>query len=311
MHWVWDTAWRAVEVWARALPYTVLGVLLANLALGLGFFQRLHPLFTPLLRRIGFTSDAGIALLVAFGSPPTAVAMLAGLYQEGRISRRETLLTAIGTWFPQTVYESVVYLAPVAIPFLGSVGLAYTAFFLANGLLVSGVAFIAAAFLLRPGSADSAPVPATNRERPLRDVFGHCIKRTVYVLRRMVLLALPVSIAAMLLVNAGWFKEMLGSLDNVPLPPAALTAIPVCLANPVAAYAMLGDLLQQGVLNPHLTLLTLMLANFVTSLRYILAHRLPYYVGLFGSRLGLEITAVGALLRLGWTGVFIVLLFIW
>lgn len=129
MAWFWDTLWRVVVIWARALPYAVFGVLAANLALEVGLFQRLYPLFAPLLRRVGFSMDVGPVFLVAFGSPQAAVAMLAGLRQEGRISRRETLLAAVGTWFPQTVYESVVYLAPAAIPFLGTVGLAYIGFF--------------------------------------------------------------------------------------------------------------------------------------------------------------------------------------
>lgn len=311
MPWVWDTAWRAVEMWARVLPYTIFGVLLANLALELGFFQRLHLVFRPLLRRVRFSGDAGVAFLVAFGSPPTAVAMLAGLHREGKISRRETLLTGVAMWFPQTVYESIVYLAPTVIPFLGMVGLVYIALFLANGLLVSGVAFVAGIFLLHAVNNDPALLPETSRERPWPEVLRECLKRTVWVLKRMVLLALPVSIAVLLLIETDWFKNLMSTFSGLALPPEALTAIPVCFANPVAAYALLGDLLARDVLSPRMVLLTLMLANLATSLRYILAHRLPYYTGLFGIRLGLQITFAGALLRLGWTAVFIALLFIW
>jgi hypothetical protein len=36
VHWVWYTALQTVRIWARALPYTVLGVLLANLTLEMG-----------------------------------------------------------------------------------------------------------------------------------------------------------------------------------------------------------------------------------------------------------------------------------
>ncbi|MBE0466147.1 MAG: hypothetical protein IBX71_02840, partial [Candidatus Desulforudis sp.] len=264
-----------------------------------------------LLRRVRFSGDAGVAFLVAFGSPPTAVAMLAGLHREGKISRRETLLTGVAIWFPQTVYESIVYLAPTAIPFLGIAGLMYIALFLANGLLVSGVAFVAGVFLLRAVDNAPAPLPGAGRERPWPEVFRECLKRTVWVVKRMVLLALPVSIAALLLIDTAWFQDLMESFPGLGLPPEALAAIPVCFANPVAAYAMLGDLLTREILSPRLVLLTLLLANLVTSLRYILAHRLPYYTGLFGIGLGLQITFAGALLRLGWTAVFIAVLFIW
>lgn len=310
MGWFWDTIWRAAELWALALPYTILGVLLANLALGLGLFQHIFPLFRPVLRRAGFNGESGVAFLVAFGSPPTATAMLVGFFQEGKIGPRETLLAAVGTWFPQTVYESIVYLAPVAVPFLGTVGLAYIGLFLVNGLLVSGVIFVAAAFLLSDNGTEPAPV-AAGESKPWRDVLIRCLERTYFVLKRMVLLALPISMVALLLVNSGVFNGLTDSLGGLVLPSEAITAIPVCLANPVAAYAMLGDLLHRELLNPRLTLLTLLLANLFTSLRYILAHRLPYYMGIFGVRMGLKITAVGALLRLGWTGFFIVLLLVY
>lgn len=308
MVWFWEAAWRAVELWARALPYTLLGILLANLALELGLFHRFFPLLRPFLRRAGFSGECGMAFLVAFGSPPTAAAMLAGFFQEGKIGPRETLLAAVGTWFPQTVYESIVHLAPVVIPFLGAVGLAYIGFFLANGFLVSGVVFIAAAFLLPKIAAESSP--AGGREKPAwREVLQRCLEQTFFVLKRMVLLALPISIAAMVFVNSRALKNLPDSFMGFALPPEALTAIPVCLANPMAAYAMLADLLQQELLDFRLTLLTLLMANFVTSLRYILAHRLPYHMGIFGARMGLQITAVGALLRLGWTAFFIALLY--
>lgn len=163
---------------------------------------------------------------------------------------------------------------------------------------------------MSPEPRGALPLPTARWERSWGEVCGYSLKRTLRVVKLMVFPALPVSIAAMLLVNAGWFKEALTALNYLALPPEALGAISVCLANPVAAYAMLGDLLHQGVLDQRLVLLTLLLANFATSLRYILAHRLAYHVGLFGSRLGLAVTFVGALLRLGWTGVFIGLLLI-
>lgn len=310
MGWFWETILQAAELWSRALPYTFIGVMLANLALELGLFQRVFPLIGPVLRRAGFSNESGVAFLVAFGSPPTATAMLAGFFQEGKINSRETLLAAVGTWFPQAVYESIVYLAPVALPFLGTVGLAYIGLFLANGLLVSGIVLFIAAFSLS-GSVTESPAVNVSEKQPWRDVLIRCLKQTYFVLKRMVVLALPISIAALLLVNSGVLNGITDSFGGLMLPSEAITAIPVCLANPVAAYAMLGDLLQREMLNQRLVLLTLLLANLLTSLRYILAHRLPYYMGIFGVRMGLKITAVGALLRLGWTGFFIFLLAVW
>ncbi|WP_269851382.1 nucleoside recognition domain-containing protein [Methanosarcina horonobensis] len=106
-----DSVIRAVELWISVFPFTVVGILLASIAVELGIFDRLFPVMKPILHEAHFTPHSGIAFMTAFGSPIAAVAMISEFYGEGKINQKETLLATVATWFPQTIYESFVYIS--------------------------------------------------------------------------------------------------------------------------------------------------------------------------------------------------------
>lgn len=65
----------------------------------------------PILYRAYFTPHSEVEFMTAFGSPITTVAMSSKFYGEGKIDQKETLLATVATWFPQTIYESFVYIS--------------------------------------------------------------------------------------------------------------------------------------------------------------------------------------------------------
>ena len=75
----------------------------------------------PILNGAHFTPHSGVAFMTAFGSPIAAVAMISEFYGEGKIDQKETLLATVATWFPQTIYESLVYISPTIVPVLGRI----------------------------------------------------------------------------------------------------------------------------------------------------------------------------------------------
>ena len=94
----------------------------------------------------------------------------------------------------------------------------------------------------------------------------------------------------------------------MPLPPEALAVIPLELANPMAAYIVLADLMDAGILDFKLALLTLLVGHLPVSLRYIITHRLPYYSGIFGPVMSVKVISVSAGLQLGLTVLMILAL---
>lgn len=301
------SAVRAVELWISVLPFMVIGILLASTAVEFRIFNRLFPVMKPVLHHAHFTPHSGIAFITAFGSPVTAVAMMAEFYNEKKITQKEALLATVATWFPQTVYEAFAYIAPTIVPVLGMVGIAYLSLFVLNGMVVAVLMVIAGRVLLTRN--DSEFVTEGGGEKV---VLGTALKRSVnsslLLLKRIVVIALPVSIVAFVLIDLGLFDALPGYLGWMPIPPEALAVIPLELANPMAAYIVLADLMDAGIIDFKLALLTLLVGNLLVSLRYILTHRLPYYSGIFGPVMSVKVISVSAGLQLGLTVLMILAL---
>ncbi len=292
---------RALELWICVLPFTIVGILLASIAIEFRIFNRLFPVLKPILQRAHFSPGSGLAFITAFGSPIAAVAMVAELYAEKKIDQKEALLVTVATWFPQTIYETIAYIFPI-IPLLGMVGIAYIFLFVLNGIIVAILMFIIGRALLTEKNYEFV---RDNEKIAVKAALKRSVKSSINLLKRLMIVGLPVSIVAIALINIGIFDALPKYLGWMPLPPEALAIIPLKIANPMAAYITLADLMKTGILDFKLALLTLLIASAFVSLRYIFAHRLPYYFGIFGPVVGVKITSVSATLRLGLTGLMI------
>jgi len=290
---------RAVELWISVFPFTVAGILMASTAVEFGIFGRLFSVMKPILHRAHFTSHSGIALMTALGSPITAVAMISEFYGEGndregkidgerQIDQKETSLTAVATWFPQTVCEILVYISSIIIFFLGIVGIAYLSLFVLNGTIIALLTFIAGiTFLVRKEclSRKDCELVSENKSQKFvsenksqKIVFKAALKQSVLnsvnLLKRVLLFAFPVSIFVFVLIDPRIFDTVSQNLEWILLPPEAMATIPLVVASPAAAYVTITDLLGAKVPDFKLALQTLLAGNFLVSTRYILTHRL-------------------------------------
>lgn len=229
---------RAIELWISVLPFTVIGILLASIAVEFRIFDRLFPLMKPVLSRAHFTPHSGIAFMTAFGSPITAVGMISEFYNEGKINKKETLLATVSTWFPQTIYETFVYISPTIIPVLGVVGIAYLSLFVLNGAIVAVLMFMAGRALLTRNDCEFV-AESDGKKVVIGTALKRSVKSSASLLKRIVLVALPLSIIAFVLIDLGAFDVLSRYLGWMPLPPEALAIIPLGVANPMAASSQL------------------------------------------------------------------------
>ncbi len=301
------SAVRAVELWISVLPFMVIGILLASIAVEFRIFNRLFPVIAPVLHHAHFTPHSGIAFITAFGSPITAVAMMAEFYNEKKINQKEALLATVAIWFPQTIYEAFAYIAPTIIPVLGVLGIAYLALFVLNGMVVAVLMVIAGRMLLTRNDCEFVAESGSEKV-VIRTALKRSVNSSLHLLKRIVVIALPVSIMAFVIIDLGVFSALPGYLGWMPLPPEALAVIPLELANPMAAYITLADLMDAGILDFKLALLTLLVGHLLVSLRYIITHRLPYYSGIFGPVMSVKVISVSAGLQLGLTVMMILAL---
>jgi len=140
-------------------------------------------------------------------------------------------------WFPQTIYETFAYIAPTIVPVLGMLGIAYLALFVLNGMVVAVLMVIAGRVLLARNDCEF--VADSGSEKVVtRTALKRRVNSSLHLLKRIVLIALPVSIIAFVLIDLGVFDALPRYLGWMPLPPEALAVIPLELANPMAAVSM-------------------------------------------------------------------------
>lgn len=222
---------RAVELWISVLPFTAIGILLASIAVEFGIFDRLSSLMKPILNGAHLTPHSRIALMTAFGSPVTAVAMTSEFYSEGKIGQKETMLATVATWFPHTIYESLVYISPTIVPVLGVVSIAYLSLFVLNGTIVALIVFFAGRVLLTRKACEFAvetegrntergkngDLKPEDRKLVIKTTLKLSVINSVKLLKRVVFVAFPVSIFVFVLIDLG-AVDALRYPGWVPLP---------------------------------------------------------------------------------------------
>jgi len=89
--------------------------------------------------------------------------------------------------------------------------------------------------------------------------------------------------------------QFLSPMFKIPLE--GLSIIAAYFGNYMAAYTVAGNLLATGILTPEDIIITILTAKVLASIFFTLRHSTPYYIGIFGSGLGIQITVLNTLFR--------------
>lgn len=120
----------------RTLFVMFISLFVSGVLMELGVFKKLEFLGRPLVRLARLPAESAITFITSAGSVIAGNTMLAKLYQEKRIGRREVFLSALLNGIPVYVKETFTYQIPIIIPILGlKVGGIYFLSFLAAGII--------------------------------------------------------------------------------------------------------------------------------------------------------------------------------
>ena len=115
-------------------------------------------------------------------------------------------------------------------------------------------------------------------------------------------MTIPVTILVFALIDAGFFEVLAAFLKEhavfIPVPGEALPIIAAQFTANIAAYTIAGNLLSAGILNTKEIVLSLLVGKILSSIVSIRI-LIPYYVGIFGPKLGTQIMIYSAILREG------------
>ncbi|MEW6658491.1 MAG: nucleoside recognition domain-containing protein [Thermodesulfobacteriota bacterium] len=284
------------------LAYMGVGLLLGQAIESLGWAAKLGSWAAPLLRWGHFRRESGAAFTAAFFSGIMANTMLTTLYQEGKISRQELILTYL---FNNGLPVYLLHLPTtffIILPLVREAGLIYLGLTLAAALLRSAVLLVYGRVRL-PAATDgeigaAAPLPGP-KEGLLREIWQKFQRRFT----RVILFTLPIYFFIFVLNDLGlfkWLREAAAahvSLGFLPMEAASVVIFSVATEF-TSGIAAAGAFLQAGALTVPQTVMALVLGNIVATPIRALRHQLPANVGIFSPKLGTELLLLSQGLRL-------------
>lgn len=296
------------EYLSSVIPATIIGIVLMELLIELGWIQKLGFVTAPFMHFGHLREEVGVSFLASFGSPTAGNSMIAGLNKKGLIDRKETLIASLVTSFPAT-FIFVRDLLPVLIILLGSTGVIYLGIVVAVGLLRTGITLVLGRILLPPKK--SPVIPRKIRKKKFRQALQSALLASWPPLKNIIPSMVIAAIIVFQLIDAGFFNIISSYMKGLPLPgylpSEGLPVIAAWFASNVGAYTIAGRLLADGILTSR-QIIVILLAGRVLSSLVRLRFTIPYYTGIFSPGLGMQIMLLATLMQEGLTIIVIMLL---
>ena len=296
---------------AIMIPTMALGIVLVNLVTNLQLLHRISWLVRPITRFGHMRDECGLSFITAFGSPTAANSILMELYQKGKIGKRELYVASLTNSFPATIMH-LRSMLPIIVPLLGLTGLAYFGMLSILGLVRTGLIVLTGRVIL-PQRKKNHTINRKKKRPSFSSALRKSIGQSKKVITRILVVTVPVTVATFVLIDLGAFDALSQYLKDIakylPIAPEGIPIIAAQFVSSIAAYTVASNLLINRVLSGYQIIIVLLVGNIlstITGLRYIV----PYYMGIFGPRLGVELMVISTALRQGLVLIAIFLLII-
>lgn len=280
--------WNAL-LWplTKLTLFISLGLLIGHLIEALNWTRLVAAAVSPLLR-LGRLSDiAGASFSLAFFSGVSANSMLAEAYNQGRISRRELIMSNLFNSLP-TYFLHLPSVFLILAPLIGAAAGIYLALTVGSALLRTFFILLLSRVILP--LPDERCVSCRLEERgPVGfwDALKRARQRFKRRIGRILSITVPIYVLFFLLNRWGAFATVERFVaDNLEwlswLPPQAVGVIVFqMVAEFSAGAAAAGALLSAGSLGQQEVVLALLTGNILSSPMRAVRHQFPYYAGIF------------------------------
>lgn len=280
---------------ARLILSISIGLAIGNLIEALHWGRFLSKISSPLVRLAHLQDVSGAAFTMAFFSSITANTYLAEQYEQGKIARRELFFSNLLNSIP-VLFLHLPSLFFIAIPFLGKAAFGYVGIIVLAALLRTVGTVIVGRIMLPPTPEGCVTCELDeNAPRNAREVVQRVVRLFSRRIKRVLIITVPVYTAVFILNRTGAFtalNDWVGGSNGV-LPfirPEAAGVLLLSLAAEIAAsLAAAGALLTEGTLQAKDVVLALLAGNILSSPMRAVRHQLATYMGIFPSRLALQL----------------------
>jgi hypothetical protein len=283
-----------LEIWSALIwpllkltMFISLGMLVGQLIEALNWTRVVAAGVSPLLR-LGRLSDiAGASFSLAFFSGISANSMLADAYEQGRISRRELIMSNLFNSLP-TYFLHLPSVFFILVPLIGAAAGVYLGLTIGSAMLRTVFILLFSRFFLPP-PAERCVSCRLDEKGPvsLKEAVRRTVQRFKKRILRVLSITVPIYVCFFLLNRWGAFKTVeefmaqnLGWLSWLS-PQAVSVVIFQMAAEFSAGAAAAGALLSAGSVSQKEVVLALLVGNILSSPMRAVRHQFPYYAGIF------------------------------
>ena len=303
-----DALLSAFNYLISVIPPTVIGIVLMELMIELGWIHKLDFVTTPFMRFAHLHKEVGMSFLASFGSPTAGNSMVAGLNRKGLIDTKETIIASLINSFPSTIVL-LRSLLPVLIILLGTTGLIYLAIVVLVGLLRTAITLVLGRLILPPKNGEI--LIKEQRKKNLKTAAKDALRTSWKPVRRIITVMVISAVIVFQLIDAGFFDTISLYLKDISalsyLPSEGLPVIAAWFASNIAAYTIAGSLLDEGLLTSKEIVIILLVGRVLSTITRI-RFSIPYYTGIFPPKLGMQIMFLSTLMQVGIMIIVIILL---
>lgn len=270
----------------KLIFYVSLGVFIGNLIEGLNWTRFLAKLAYPLIK-LGHLKDiSGASFSLAFFSGISANTMLAEAYEQGKLGRKELILSnlfnSLPTYFlhlPTTFFIIAPFIKEATYPYFS---LTVGAAFFRTILIV-----LIARFILPKPEDICLSCHLTEEKMNFKTILKKTWKRFQKRFKKILLYTLPIYTLFKVLAHYNFFhwleQKMSFMLKFLTWFPAkALSVVVLQMAAEFSAgVAAAGALLEARALSVKEIVLALMIGNILSSPIRAIRHQFPYYAGIY------------------------------
>lgn len=282
------------------IPVFILSIFIMSMLTYSGYINKISWIARPLMKFGHLHESLGITFITAFGSPSAASAMLRSLHENGLISRKEVIIAVLSNAFPVMIMEARTML-PVMLSFLGKTGLIIFGIIITTRFIQTLAALFIGRLLFSTSDRNFDNLPFEKERFTGLLLIKKSLNETLSLIKRIIKITIPVTILIYTLIEAGVFNYIALKIQFLSLmfkiPIEGLSIVAAYFGNYMAAYTVAGNLLSKGILTPQEIIITILTAKVLASIFFAVRHSTPYYIGIFGSGLGLRITVLNTLFR--------------
>jgi hypothetical protein len=289
------------ELWAQILwPLCKLiglvsvGLFVGNLIEAMHWTRFMARLANPLTRIGRMCEISAASFSMAFVSGVTANTMLAEAYDQGKLSRRELILSNLFNSLP-TYFLHLPSMIFITVPILKSAAVVYLGITVGAALLRTVLILFVGRILLTGLDRCHAMDLPVEEKLVARQVLEKTWKRFRRRIKKIVMITAPIYVGVHFMNKFGMFSaaelflaEHMSALSW--LHPKAVGIIVFQLAAEFSAgMAAAGALLDSGSMPERDVVIALLVGNVLSSPMRAFRHQFPYYAGIFKPGLALEL----------------------